>query len=229
MHQVCFHLYSPEIATAYIETLRGERSPVWTWWQPDLAEMITREVSEMEANRLTSGIALAMAEQSPSFYFDTCGLTHWEAMIDRGIGMLMRPPARVFVDHGHNPYLIDKMPIRLDLQGGFPMAGAWVPPHLIPKLHDMIDQRLDLWARRIHEAELDPYPMLTTLHMATEAALKNGLGLIESMDVLPPGSPVVQTPNRKQMDPVMRERIQAAITEEKQSLIDKLFRRGSKE
>lgn len=229
MHQVCLHLYSPDIATQYIQSLRGEETPAWSWWQTDLPEFITREVSEMEANRITGGLAMAMAEKNPTFYFDPCSLTHWEAMIDRGVGMLMRPPARIFVDHGHNPYLLDKMPIRLDMQGGFPMGGAWVPPHLIPKLHEMVEQRLELWAKRIHEAEMDPYPMLTTFYLATEEAKKNGLGLMESMDVLPPGSPVVETPDRKKMDPALRERIDAAIKEDKQSLIDKLFRRGARD
>lgn len=226
MHQVCLHLYSPEIATQYINTLRGEETPEWSWWQTDLPEFITREISEDEANRLTSGIALAMAEKLPSFHYGFCGLTHWEAMIDRGVGMLMRPPARVFVDHNHNPYMLDKMPIRLEMQGGFPMGGAWVPPHLIPKLKEMVEQRLDLWAKRIHEAEMDPYPILTTLHMAVEEADKQGLGLMESMDVLPPESQIIATPDRKRMDPTMRERIDLALKEEKQSLIDKLFRRG---
>lgn len=227
MHQICLHLYSPDIASRYIQALRGEESPAWSWWQDDLPTLLANEVSEQEANRLTSGLALAMAEAHPTFYYDGCGLTPWEAMIDRGVGMIMRPPARIFVDHGHNPYLIDAMPIRLDLQGGGPMAGAWIPPHLIPKLHQMIETRLDLWAKRIHEAELDPYPLLTTFHMATEEAMKQGLGLIESLDVLPPGSRVVETPDRKKMDPAMRERIQAAIAEDKQSLMDKLFRRSS--
>lgn len=226
MHQVCLHLYSPEIATRYIESLRGEVDPAWSWWQGDLAEFIRKEVSEDEANRLTAGIVLAMAEELPTYYYDGVGLTHWEAMIDRGVGMIMRPPARIFVDHGHNPYLIDKMPIRLEMQGGFPMGGAWIPPHLVPKLHEMVEQRLDLWAKRIHEAEMDPFPMLTTLHMATEDAKNRGLGLIESMDVLPPGTQIVATPDRKKMDAAMRTRIEAAIAEEKQGLIDRLFRRG---
>lgn len=229
MHQVCLHLYSPEIATKYIQALRGEQMPTWDWWQADLPEFITREVSEAEANLLTSGITMAMAEQYPTFHFDFIGLTHWEAMIDRGVGMLMRPPARIFVDHGHNPYLIDKMPIRLDMQGGFPMGGSWVPPHLIPRLHEMIEQRLELWARRISEAEMDPYPVLGAFHMATEEAMKQGLGLIESMDVLPRNARVVETPNRKKMDPALRERIDLALKEDKQSLMDKLFRRGSGE
>ncbi len=229
MQQVCLHLYSPEIATQYINSLRGEEAPAWNWWQPDLPEFISREISEDEANRLTSGIAMAMAEQYPSFYYEFCGLTHWEAMIDRGVGMLMRPPARVFVDHGHNPKLIDKMPIRLEMQGGFPMGGAWVPPHLIPKLQEMVEQRLELWAKRIHDAEMDPYPILTTIHMAVEEASKRGLGLIESSDVLPPGAQVVQTPERKKMDPDMRARIDQALKEEQQSLLDKLFRRGKQQ
>lgn len=229
MQLISLHLYSPEIATHYINSLRGEEAPEWSWWQDDLKEFASREVTEDEANRLTTGMALAMSEKLPSFYYDSCSFTHWEAMIDRGIGMLMRPPARVFVDHGHNPYLIDKMPIRLEMQGGFPMGGSWVPPHLIPKLQEMVEQRFDLWAKRLHEAEMDPYPILATLHMAVEEASKRGLGLMESMDVLQPGSQVVETPGRKQMNPAMRERIDAAIKEEKQSLMDKLFRRGKQE
>lgn len=226
MHQICLHLYSPDIADQYFQALRGEIPPAWHWWQDDLSTLMTDEVSEADANRLTTGIAVAMAESYPTFWYDGCSLTQWEATIDRGIGMLMRPPARMFVDHGHNPYLIDKMPIRLDLQGGFPMVGAWIPPHLIPKLNEMIETRLEIWAKRMQEAELDPYPILTTIHMAAGEAMKQGLGLIESMDVLPPGSPVVQTPNRKKMDPEFRARIDAALSEDKQSLMDRFFRRG---
>lgn len=226
MHHICLHLYSPDIADRYIEALRGESAPAWPWWQNDLPELLTRELSEIEANRLTSGIALAMASELPTFHHDGCGLTPWEALFDRGIGMYMRPPARVFVDHDHNPYLIDKMPIRLDLQGAT-MAGAWVSPHLIPMLAGMIDERLERWAKRIHEAEYDPYPLLATLQMATNEAMQRGLGLIESMDVLPPGAQVVQTPGRKQMDRELRDRIDLAIAEEKQGIMDRLFRRGS--
>ena len=226
MQLTCLHLYSPDIATSYIQSLRGESTPEWSWWQPDLATLMTDEVNEAEASRLTGGLALAMADRYPTFHAEGCGLTQWEAMIDRGIGMLMRPPARIFVDHGHNPYLIDKMPIRLDMQGGFPMGGAWIPPHLVPKLHEMIEQRLDLWAKRIQEAEMDPYQMLGTLYLATEAALKEGLGLMESSDILSPGTPVIQAPERKKMDPEFRSRIQAALTEEKKTLMDRLFRRG---
>lgn len=227
MHQICLHLYSPDIADQYFQALKGEAPPSWHWWQDDFATLMRDEVSEADANRLTSAIAIAMADAYPTFWHEGCGLTQWEAMIDRGVGMLMRPPARIFVDHGHNPYLIDKMPIRLDLQGGFPMAGAWIPPHLVGKLHEMVETRLELWAKRIHEAELDPYPMLTTMHMASGEAMRQGLGLIESMDVLPPGSQVVQTPDRKKMDPALRTRIDAALNEDKHGLMDKLFRRGS--
>lgn len=226
MQLICLHLYSPEIATRYLQALKGEATPTWSWWQTDLPGLMSDEVSEADANRLTGGLALAMAEQFPTYHADTCGLTQWEAMIDRGVGMLMRPPARIFVDHGHNPYMIDKMPIRLDLQGGFPMGGAWIPPHLVPKLHEMIEQRFDLWAKRIQEAEMDPYTLLGTIHMATEAAMKDGLGLMESSDVLQMGTPVIQAPEKKKMDPEMRSRIQTALTEEKKTLMDRLFRRG---
>ena len=227
MQLISLHLYSPDLATDYIRALRGETAPTWDWWQQDLVEKMEEEVSEADACRVTGGMAMLMADSFPSFHADGAGLTQWEAMIDRGVGMIMRPPARIFVDHGHNPYLIDKMPIRLDLQGGFPMGGAWIPPHLIPKLHEMIEQRMDLWAKRIQEAEMDPYQMLGTLQLATDAAMKDGLGLMESSDILPPGTPVIQSPERKKMDPGVRNRIDAALQEEKQSLMDRLFKRKS--
>ena len=61
MQLVSLHLYSPEIATHYINSLRGDEAPEWSWWQDDLKDFASREVTEDEANRLTTGMALAMA------------------------------------------------------------------------------------------------------------------------------------------------------------------------
>ena len=226
MQLITMHLYSPEIATRYVRALRGEVAPEWSWWDDELKDLVRQPLSELSANRVSSGLALAMADELPIFHYEGLGLTPWEAMIDRGLGMLMRPPARVFVDNDVHPLFVHSMPIRLDLQGGI-MAGAWIPPHLIAKFDELIDIRLELWAKRIHESESDPYPLLATMRMVADAAKSAGLGIIEAINVIQPGTAVIETPNRKKMDQQLRARIDAALEDEKTGLFNKLFRKGS--
>lgn len=226
MQLITVHMYSPEIATRYIQSLRGEIAPEWSWWEEDLPKLVKEPLTEPQANRITTGLALAMADANPTFHLEGFGLTTWEAMIDRGIGMLMRPPARIFVDNDVHPLYVHSMPIRLDLQGGI-MGGAWIPPHLIGKLDEMVDSRLELWAKRLHEAENDPYAMLATMRMVVDEAKSSGLGLIESINTLQPGASVIATPERKKLNPELRAAIASALQQDKQSLIDKLFRNRS--
>ncbi|MCA9832885.1 MAG: hypothetical protein KC435_03010 [Thermomicrobiales bacterium] len=220
MQLITVHLYDPEIAAAYIDALRRRSAPQWGWWQDDLPTLLAADMSEADAARIGTGLALAMADAHPTYHSEGFGLTPWEAMYDRGVGMFMRPPARVFVDHGINPIVTGRMPIRLDLQGGI-MAGAWIPPHLIPQLDQMIEERLERWAKRIHEAEVDPYPLLATMRMVTDDALRSGLGIIEAINILAPGFQVVETPDRKRMNASLRMRIDAAIEPEKKSFLDR--------
>lgn len=226
MQLISMHLYSPEIATRYVQALRGEGTPPWSWWEDNLRELVKQPLDELSANRISTGLALAMADEHPTFHYEGFGLTPWEALIDRGVGMLMRPPARVFVDNGVHPLFVGSMPIRLDLQGGI-MAGAWIPPHLIEKLDQLVELRLELWAKRLHEAESDPYPLLATMRMVTDAAKSSGLGLIEAINILPPNARVVEAPIRKKMDPELRARIDAALADEKQGLMGRLFGKRS--
>ncbi len=226
MQLITMHLYSPEIATRYVQALRGEISPAWSWWDDELKDMMKQPLSEIAANRISSGLALAMADDLAIFHCEGLGLTPWESTIDRGLGMLMRPPARAFVDNGVHPLLLHSMPIRLDLQGGI-MAGAWIPPHLIDKFDQLIDARLELWAKRLNEAESDPYPLLAAMRMVADEARTTGLGVIEAINVIQPGTPVIETPNRKKMDAQLRARIDGALAEEKTGFLNKLFRKGS--
>lgn len=226
MQLITVHMYSPDIAEQFVRALRGDTVPDWSWWDSDLPDLVKKPLDENSANRITTALARAMAEANPTFHLEGFGLTPWEAMIDRGIGMLMRPPARVFVDNDIHPLIVHSMPIRLDLQGGI-MGGAWIPPHLVEKLDELVDKRLELWAKRLQEAEHDPYPMLATMRMAVDQAKSSGLGLIEAINILEPGTQVIETPQKKKMDPALRARIDAALQEEKQSLIDKLFRKRS--
>lgn len=224
MQLITIHLYDPDIASAYVRALSGGERPDWSWWQPDLPEVFASEMDESAANCIGVGLVRAMADTHPSYHEDGFGFTTWEAQFDRGIGMYMRPPARVFVDNGVSPAVTGRMPIRLDLQGGI-MAGAWIPPHLIPNLDQLIETRLEIWAKRIHEAEMDPYPLLAAMRLVCDDAVRNGLGLIEAINVFEPGMRVVATPDKKRMNADIRTRIDAALKEDKQSLMDKLFRR----
>lgn len=213
MELITLHLYDPAIASQYVAALQEQAEPTWSWWDPQLPALLKKS-DELAANQISTGLVRAMADVHPTFHKHGCGLTPWEAQFDRGIGMLMRPPARVFVDNGVHPLLVATMPIRLDLHGGI-MGGVWVPPHLIDKLDELIDSRLELWAKRIHEAELDPYPLLATLQLATEAAKAHGLGLIEAINVLGPNDRVVETPEKKRMNPDFRARVEKALEPEK--------------
>lgn len=224
MQLITIHLYDPEIATTYISALRGESDATWAWWQADLPELFSSDMSETDASRVSAGLARAMSDSHPTFHYNGFGLTPWEAQFDRGIGMIMRPPARAFVDNGVHPIVTGKMPIRLDLQGGI-MGGAWIPPHLIGNLDQLIDSRLEIWARRMVETEVDPYPMLATMRMVCDEAMAKGVGLIEAINILEPGFQVIETPDRKKMNQDLRGRIDATIEPEKKGLLGRFFGR----
>ncbi len=225
MQLISVHLYDPEVATTYVRALQGETSPDWPWWQSDMPALIHQVMEESAANRISTGLALAMADLHPPFATEGFGLPPWEAQCDRGIGMIMRPPARAFVDNGVHPLITGKMPIRLDLQGGI-MAGAWIPPHLIGHLDELIENRVERWAKRIHDAEMDPYPLLITMRMATDVAIRTGLGQIEAINIIGPDTRIVEIPTRKKMDAAFRARIDTAIMPEKKGRFGGWFSRG---
>lgn len=234
MEHISLHPFDTRVAEAYIEAVLGQREPDprWSaWWRDDLRTALDElgEGSESAANRLTVGLALAMATDHPSFVQEGFGLTTWEARVDRGVGMLMRPPARVFVDAGVNRRLVDAMPIRLDLQGGM-MGGAYVPDRLIGQLDTLLDEHLERMAKRLKDAEYDPFPMLGLMRDAVRYARERNLGLYEAIDVVVPGMNVVWAPEKKQLDPAFRDRIEKAIAEEKKpGLFGRLFGRKKPE
>jgi hypothetical protein len=111
------------------------------------------------------------------------------------------------------------MPIRLDLHGGM-MGGAYIPARLMDNLAELMDSRLERMARRLHEAETDPFPMIDLMNQAVEYARERGLGLYEAQDAVGsasvvPGMRVIEPSDKKRMDAELRNRIQAAITPEK--------------
>src|SRR4051812_44010475 len=94
------------------------------------------------ADQLTHALAQLLARREPSFYHPGLSLTGLEARIDRGVGMLLRPPARIFVEAGFDEQLARRLPIRLDLSKGM-MGGAFIPARLVPSFSELIETKLE--------------------------------------------------------------------------------------
>lgn len=173
------------------------------------------------------GLALAtfLANRRPSFVLSESSLTSWEAQIDRGIGMLLRPPARLLIDAGLERPLAQQLAIRLDHSGGS-MAGAFVPAHLISQLDDLLEERLERDLRRLREAELDPVANMGLMIQAVAFAQANQTGLIEAMGVtdgLEPGAQVVIA-DRSRLPKDLRKRLEdAAKPPKKPGLVARLL------
>lgn len=230
MELISLHPFDMQVAQAYIAAVQGraDPDPRWaSWWRDDLHTALGELAagSEAAANRLTTGLALAMSAGHPAFLQEGFGFTTWEARVDRGVGMLMRPPARIFMDAGVDRRAVANMPIRIDLQGGM-MGGAYVPDRLMDKLDELLDQRLERMAKRLKDAEFDPFPMIGLMRQAVDYARERDLGLYEAIDVVVPGMNVIRAAEKKKMDPVLRQRIEAAIAPEKKpGLFGRLFGR----
>jgi hypothetical protein len=221
LEPVSLHPFDPDIASRVVHDLAASGSP-------DLARASSGD--EAASNRITLALATALAQAYPAFFTDGFGLTTWEARIDRGIGMLMRPPSRLFIDAGLERRQVEAMPIRLDLHGGL-MGGAWIPARLIPNLQELLDTRLERMARRLHEAEYDAFAMLGLMHRAATYAAEHDLGLFEAIGVIGPHGEhlpgvTVIVPDRKQMDVDLLRRIEIAIVPpKKQGLISRILGR----
>jgi hypothetical protein len=193
-----------------------------------------RDGSEAGANAVSYALAQFLATNTPSFLLPGAGLTPIEARIDRGVGMLMRPPSRLLVDAGLDGVAARAMPIRLDLTRGL-MGGAFIPARLVPDLHALLEKRLERFLRRFIEAEMDGVALVGALLAATEVAQANGWGLYEAMDVVtpdmpeadPPGSRVIVA-DRKALDKDLRKRLETAAKPPKQpGMIGRLLGRGN--
>lgn len=219
MDVVSLHPLRPEIAERYVAALEGTREPApsWSaWWTEALrgALVKARGGDERAANQISLGLAWALADGNASYLIPGFGLTIWEARIDRGIGMLLRPPSRLFLDAGLNAESARAMPIRLDPQMGM-MGGAYVPPRLVPQLHELLESRFERTVRRLVAADYDPVAILGPVHDAVEQARTQGHGLFEALDAFGPdgqgmpGMDVIMA-DPKRIDKALRRRIEAA-------------------
>ncbi len=235
MHVVSLHPIDLDVVERYVAALRGgEIDPAWRGWfdatlRQDLSSV--REGSEQAANRITLGLARALATTQPVFVNDPFGLSFWEAQVDRPIGMLMRPPARAFQEFGIDQAHVRAMPIRLDLQLGM-MGGAWIPARLMDQALALLDDHLERTVKRLVAADHDPWPVVGLMHEAVSYARDRGLGLYEALDVVGPGGEGlpgarVILADPKRLDPGLQRRIAAASEPEKKpGLLARLFGRG---
>jgi hypothetical protein len=165
---------------------------------------------------LTLALARELAEHHPTYFLGGISLTSWEARIDRGIGMLMRPPSRLMIDSGIEPAVARTLPIRLDLSRGM-MGGAYIPARLVPDLERLLETRLQRTVRRLIEAEWDGVGILGFMMELTAYARANELAIFEAMDVVTPdgealgisGARVISA-DRRRLDKELRKRLELA-------------------
>ena len=217
MEIVSLHPVDDETVRAYLDTVE--------------AGVLDRAASgsARAANQVTFGLAESLARQSPSFASRPFGLSFWEAQVDRSMGMMMRPPSRLFIAAGMDRRVAATMPIRLEAQAGT-MGGAWIPARLIGETLDAFDAHLERSAKRLLDAEIDPPLAIELMRAALIHAQERRLGLFEAQDLIVPGVSVpgqtVIGPDLERLPPEVLARIEAVIVPPKKpGLLDRLLRR----
>ena len=243
---ISLHPIDPAILERFTFSLAGgPDSPPLIPHEPEWSEQLIDRVrrgyalaldgSEEGANAISFGFAQLLATSQPTFVATDAGLTVWEARVDRGIGMLLRPPSRLFAEAGLDSRVARKMPIRLDLNRG-QMGGSYVPSRLIPELSALLESRTDRLLRRLTEAELDAVGILGQFIEAVAFAAERQIGLFEALDVITPEAPhadppgtQVRFPDRRQFAPGLRHRLEEAAKPPKRpSLVARLTGRASR-
>lgn len=244
MSELVFLLpYEPSFVHRYVAAVQGRLST--SALVPGDRDWIEREITraqrghtgamrgqETGANAISYGLARLLASVAPTFFVPGLGFTQLEARYDRGLGMLLRPPSRLFGEAGLETAAARSMPIRLDTSGT--MGGAFMPPSLTPRFQDLLEERLERLAPRLTEAELDAPALLGTLLQAAGYAADHELGLYEAADVFvpgvresaPPGMQLI-APDRKHLDRDLRRRLEAASRPPREpGLLARVFGRG---
>jgi hypothetical protein len=236
MEIVSLHPIDAEAVQRFVAVLQGAPpDPAWVGWSPEaLRDDVARAGAgdEMAANRITRGLAIALGQSGPFFTHRAFGLSFWEAQVDRPIGMLMRPPARLFMDAGLDTTVARTMPIRLDFQHGM-MGGAYIPARLIDQAYQLLDDHMERSVKRLVAAEYDPVATLGIMWEAVSYARDRGMGLYEAMDVVGPdgqGLPgmTMYSPDRKRLDIDLVARIdEYRKPPKKPGLLQRMFGRGA--
>ncbi|MBA3450712.1 MAG: hypothetical protein H0T18_05815 [Chloroflexia bacterium] len=240
------HPYDPLFVARYVAAIKGAMAPgdllpgAPDWAEREIARAqsgYTRagDGGEAGANAVSYSLARLLGATEPVFFVPGLGFTQLEAKVDRGIGMLLRPPSRLFTDAGLEMAAARAMPIRLDASGGL-MGGAVIPPALTPRFRDHLEQRMDRLARRLAEAEMDAPACIGILLEAATYAAERGLGLYEAADAVapgvaesyPPGLRLV-APDRKRLDRALRQRLEEASRPPREpGLLARMMGRGTR-
>lgn len=184
---------------------------------------------EPRPNDLTFGLAAWLSVTQPVFAHQGLSLSSWEARVDRGSGMMLRPPSRMFIEAGLDPARGRAMPIRIEGGDGM-MGGAFVPARLIGQYLERLDNNLERSVRRLNEAEMDGPALMGLMIEAARYAEERGTGLYEVVDLLDAGDPASWPPGTRVVtrttDKALDERIRLATQPQKEpGLIARLFGR----
>lgn len=218
MHIVSLHPIDPGTVDRYVAALgagRLEPASNGAVASPLGGDAVrARAGDERAATRLTYGLARALGQAAPVFvHEDAFGFSFWEAQVDRPLGMLMRPPARLFIEAGLDAPVARTMPTRLDFQMGM-MGGAYIPARLMDRALALIDEHMERSVKRLMDAEYDPMASVGLMYEAVAYARAQGVGLYEALDVTGPGGEglpgaTVYGPDRKRLDREVADRIAA--------------------
>lgn len=195
MEIMSLHPLDDQVVERFVTAVMGDVPPEreWQQWWPDQTPVLLERMragDERASNEITLRLAFALGTQYPTFAAPGFGLSLWEARVDRGVGMYLRPPARLFRELGLELDVLRSMPIRVDTSLGL-MGGAFIPAHLLPKVKELLEIREQRMARRLREAEYDPVVALGLFNEAVDYALERGLGLYEALDAVGPGGEAV--------------------------------------
>lgn len=243
MEHTSLHPLDLEIVRPYVAALHDDDAalPVLgdETWVTHIVESARRGYAkartgdETGACAVTYGLARLLAARHPTFFHEGVSLTTWEARFDRGAGMLLRPPSRLFIEEGLDVWASRSMPIRLDFGRGL-MGGAFVPARLVPDFEKLLEARIERIVRRLIDAEVDGVAVMGLMLETCAYARARELGLLEGVDVvvpdepasIPPGGRVVLA-DKKRIDPALRVRLeQAAKPPKKPGLVARLLGRG---
>ncbi len=240
MQLASIHPIDPVVAQRFGEVLAipggsiglpGLDGTLWLREQLDAAERslaVAVEGREQGANAISLAFARILAAAQPSFVHEGVSLSALEASIDRGVGMLLRPPSRLFAELGIPIAAARAMPIRLDNSSSM-MGGAYMPPGLVPRFRDLLVERDVRFVLRLHESGFEAVAVYGLLLEIATYATDRGMGLIEAVDAVtpdmprynPPGARIVLADARR-MEPETVRRLTDALKPPKRTLMDRL-------
>ena len=240
MQLASIHPIDRRVAAAYVAGLTspqrslGVPSIDGTLWLQERLEAARRGLEQAAAGQETGAnvvsltLAQILAAAEPSYVHDGLSLTTLEATIDRSVGMLLRPPSRLFADLGVPVSAARAMPIRIDASAGM-LGGSFMPANLVPQLRDLLRERDVRFVRRLHDSGFDGVGVYGFLLELASYAADRGMGLFEAVDAVVPDAPRFNPPgtrivgvDRSRMDRETIEQLTQSLKPPKRSFMDRI-------